>query len=208
MVKPGKKQKVVEEEEEVEEEVEITQADFNEIGKLVVQGATLTKIKVAFPKIPPAVLKEAVEAFKQKGKKKAVERNAPLPNPKPIPEANFERQVPGNIFSFFSLSSQTESFPLLVPVFIPLQNATLQPVVHELESSPMVPYSFTHGEKLFMLWRKTPGMKVDFYIEALSFTTVIEVDVPTQTERATLIPQGTPTPRFTPLGDEVCLSLS
>ena len=121
MVKPGKKQKVVEEEEEVEEEVEITQADFNEIGKLVVQGATLTKIKVAFPKIPPAVLKEAVEAFKQKGKKKVAERNAPLPNPKP--EANFERQVPGNIFSFFSLSSQIESFPLLflVPVFIPLK---------------------------------------------------------------------------------------
>ena len=42
-------------------------------------------------------------------------------------------------------------------------------------------------------------MKVDFYIEALSFTTVIEVDVPTQAEIATLIPQGTPTPKFTPL---------
>jgi len=63
----------------------------------------------------------------------------------------------------------------------------------------MVPYSFTHGEKLYMIWRKTPEMKVEYLIDPLNFTTVIEVDVPTQEEIATLIPSGTPTPKFTPL---------
>ena len=72
-------------------------------------------------------------------------------------------------------------------------------MVHEVESSPMVPYSFTHGDKLYMIWRKTTGMTIEYLVDACSFTTIVVVEVPTQADILVLIPRETPTPKFTPM---------